>query len=33
MPNEEASGQFSFRLPDSLVGRVEQCMTRLEQLA
>jgi hypothetical protein len=29
MANEEAAKQFSFRLPDSLVERVEQCMAAL----
>jgi hypothetical protein len=29
MGQEEAARQFSFRLPETLVERVEQCMTEL----
>ena len=29
MAQEEAARQFSFRLPEGLVERVEQCMTEL----
>jgi hypothetical protein len=29
MANEEAAKQFSFRLPEGLVERVEQCATEL----
>jgi hypothetical protein len=30
MAQEEAAKQFSFRLPEALVERVEQCMTGLQ---
>jgi hypothetical protein len=30
MANEEAARQFSFRLPEGLVERVEQCATELQ---
>jgi len=30
MANEEAAKQFSFRLPEGLVERVEQCTTELQ---
>ena len=31
MAHEEAAKQFSFRLPEALMERVEQCMTELRE--
>jgi hypothetical protein len=30
MAHEEAAKQFSFRLPEGLIARVEQCMSELQ---